>query len=433
MKRNITTFLLLLIITSTSLSGANAEVVTFQCTGGTYSVEMPAASITKDNGCTGNLVIDSSIKSIGDEAFRYSRITSVSIPNSVTHIGASAFKNSALTEVVIPNSVTSLGKSAFEVSLIRSVVISNALTTISESAFAGTKSLTSVIIPVGVKTIEKYAFWLSGLTSVTIPNTVTTIGDFAFSGTKLTKVDIPDSVTSIGFFVFREVSSLTSIIYCGVSDKLPTAPTCPAERKAIIDAAAKAAAEKAVADKAAADKAAADKAAADKAAAMARLLAEIAAADKAAADKAAADKAEQDKKKLTITCKKGNTSKKVTGESPVCPKGFTNSLSKYLTFQAYSQCKLYKKNSSVAGVSLLDNGKTLRFSYAGRFSSSTVSAASYEDVSCTLLVMKAPGLVSSQIDTTRALDGLQRAAWGKNSAFWTYHPENGLNITFNSK
>ena len=46
--------------------------------------------------------------------------------------------------------------------------------------------------------------------------------------------------------------------------------------------------------------------------------------------------------------------------------------------------------------------------------------------------MNAPSFVTAQIDTTRALDGLQKATWGKLSAFWTYHPDNGLNISFNS-
>jgi hypothetical protein len=213
-----------------------------------------------------------------------------------------------------------------------------------------------------VKTIGKDAFWGSGLTSVTIPNTVTSIGSYAFEGTKLTKVDIPDSVKTIGNGAFGSIPSLTSIIYCRLRGNLPTEPTCPADRKAIIDAEVKAAADKAAADakaaaevKAAADaKAAADRAAAEAKAAVDRAAAEAkAAADRAAAEvKAAADRAAtqaaQDAKKLTITCKKGSTSKKVTGESPVCPKGFTNSLDKYLTFQAYSKCKLYKKNNSFA-------------------------------------------------------------------------------------
>ena len=417
MNRVIKVFLLTGTLIASSVSAANAEVVTYQCVGGTYSVEMPAATITKDNGCTGNLIIDSSIKSIGDRAFQWSKITSVSIPGSVTSIGNDAFAYSALTSVVIPNSVTSLGNYAFASSEIRSVVLSNSLTKISDNTFGFAKNLSSVVIPPGVQSIGTFAFWFSGLTSVTIPNTVTSIGSNAFSSTKLTSVDIPDSVKSIGYSAFGSNPSLTSIIYCGEKGDLPTSPTCPADRKAILDAA---------------NKIAADKAAADRAAAAAK-----AAADRAAADaKAAADRARiqatQNAKKLTITCKKGSTTRSVTGESPTCPKGFTNALDKYLTFQAYSKCRLYKKNSSIGAVELLDGGRTLKFSYAGKYSSYIAAAGSYEDVTCALAVMKAPSFVTSQIETTRALDGLQKSAWGKVSSFWTYHPDNGLNISFNS-
>jgi len=140
----------------------------------------------------------------------------------------------------------------------------------------------------------------------------------------------------------------------------------------------------------------------------------------------------QEAKKLTITCKKGIESRQVIGESPVCPTGFTNPLDIHLTFKAYSKCKLYKKDSSIAGVALLDNGATLTFSDAGKYSSISAPTASYSDVACSLLVMNAPSFVTAQIDTTRALDGLQKATWGKLRAFWTYHPDNGLNISFNS-
>jgi hypothetical protein len=261
-----------LAIASTSVTAANAEVVTFPCTGGTYSVEMPAAWIKKDNGCTGNLVIDSSVKSIGERAFIGSKITSVVIPDSVTSIGAWAFEYSDLTAVVIPNSVTSLGFGAFYGSEISSVVISSVIKEISGATFGMTRNLTSVVIPFGVQTIGNGAFQFSELSSITIPKTVISIGDWAFAFTNFTKFDIPDSVRSIGWGAID--SNVTSIIYCGEAKNLPTAPTCPAERKAIIDAAAKAAA------------------------------------------KAAATK------KTTITCVKGKLIKKVTAIKPKCPSGY---------------------------------------------------------------------------------------------------------------
>ena len=414
-SRRITTFIILLAITSTSLSEAKAEVKTFPCTGGTYSVEMPAAVLSKSNGCTGGLDIDPSVKSIGVDAFRYSEITSISIPNSVTSIGDSAFSSSSLSSVVIPNSVVTLGYSVFADTQIESVIISSALSKIEAGTFAGAKKLTNVKIPVGIILIEDAAFWRTALTSIVIPPTVKKIGQVAFTGTKLTQVDIPDS-TQFYSNTFSENSELKSIIYCGIvlaagGSGLPTTPTCPPDRKAKLDAAVKAAADKAAEDKAAADRAV---------------------ADKTAIDKAAADKAVQDTKKLTITCQKGKVTKKITSETPQCPKGYKNPLDAFLTFKAFSICRLYKKDYFLGGVALEDGGKTLTFSTVGKYSYSS-SAPNYSDIECALGVLKTPSYIKTQINTTRALDGMQKATWGKISAFWTYHPDNGLNISFNSK
>ena len=270
-KRKIKTLTILLVVASTPVAEANTSV-SFQCNGGTYRVEMPAASLYWVNGCVGKLVIDSSVKSIGDRAFEFSNLTSISIPDSVTRIGDSAFKYSDLISVVIPNSVTSMGKQVFASSEIRSIILSNSLTTISEAAFEYAENLISVDIPVGVKTIEREAFFSSGLSTVTIPNTVTTIGDRAFDLTNLTEVDIPDT-TSLGYKILGDMR-FVSIVYCGSKEGLPSQPSCPPDRKAIVDAAAKV-----VADKAAADKAIADaKAAADRAATEAKAIADAKAA-----------------------------------------------------------------------------------------------------------------------------------------------------------
>lgn len=153
----------------------------------------------------------------------------------------------------------------------------------------------------------------------------------------------------------------------------------------------------------------------------------------AAADaKAASDKAALAGKLLTITCKSGSKSKTVRGENPKCPKGFTNPMASYLTFQAFQQCKLFKKDNFLVNALLLDNGRTLDFNSVGKYQYSTqYNFATYSDLVCALGVMKTPSFVTSQINSTRALDGIQKATWGKISAFWTYHPDNGVNITFN--
>jgi hypothetical protein len=74
---------------------------------------------------------------------------------------------------------------------------------------------------------------------------------------------------------------------------------------------------------------------------------------------------------------------------------------------------------------LADHGRTLSFDTEGE---EDTSGDSVVDVACVLLFLKAPSYVITQIDNTRALDGMQRARWGPFRASWTYHPDNGLNI-----
>ena len=156
-----------------------------------------------------------SVTEIGDNAFSYSGLTSVTIPNSVTTINYYAFYNcTGLTSVNIPNSVTTIGWSAFRrCSGLTSVTIGNSVTTIGSDAFNGCTGLTSVTIGNSVTTIGSDAFYnCTGLTSVTIGNSVTSIGQRAFYGcTGLTSVTIGNSVTTIGSSAFYNCTALKTV------------------------------------------------------------------------------------------------------------------------------------------------------------------------------------------------------------------------------
>ena len=149
------------------------------------------------------------VVAIGNDAFGFKKLTSVTIPDSVTSIGHRAFEGNQLTSVTIPNNVTSIGHRAFEGNQLTSVTIPNNVTSIENYAF-GNNQLTSVTIPNSVTSIGDYAFYNNQLTSVTIPNGVTSIGDYAFYRNNLTSVIIPNSVTSIGGNAFTE-NQLTSV------------------------------------------------------------------------------------------------------------------------------------------------------------------------------------------------------------------------------
>lgn len=53
---------------------------------------------------------------------------------------------------------------------------------------------------------------------------------------------------------------------------------------------------------------------------------------------------------------------------------------------------------------------------------------SANDVGCILGNTRMPSSVESQINATRALDGMQHASWGQFKATWTFHPDNGSNL-----
>ena len=94
-----------------------------------------------------NTIVAQGIKVVGEEAFAYSNLTEITLPESVTSIGKGAFKQSKIVSVNIPSEVTALEEEIFlNAEFLASITIGANLTSIKTSAFNYCLSLKEVII-----------------------------------------------------------------------------------------------------------------------------------------------------------------------------------------------------------------------------------------------------------------------------------------------
>ena len=211
--------LCLLLCGGIGMTAQAAESKTYN--GFTYEKGKDGITITGYTGGETAVVIPAKIKGtqvtkIGKNAFLYSNMTSVKMPEGLKTIGFQAFAGcNGLTSVTVPDSVTSIGTGAFATCYnLSSIKLSKNLKSMGEWVFYICDSLESIVIPRKVTKLEHALFQnCDNLSSVTLPDGLTSIGADAFSGcSSLTDITLPDSLTSIGGGAFGGCSSLTSLI-----------------------------------------------------------------------------------------------------------------------------------------------------------------------------------------------------------------------------
>lgn len=86
-------------------------------------------------------------------------------------------------------------------------------------------------------------------------------------------------------------------------------------------------------------------------------------------------------------------------------------------------------NDCLRGHITQDDGMSITLDTQGPGEGNTKIHDRIEDVSCLLTGLEAPDHVAQHINSTRALDGQQTDGWDHYEARWTYHPDDGLQIT----
>ncbi|MCL1932791.1 MAG: leucine-rich repeat domain-containing protein [Candidatus Azobacteroides sp.] len=167
------------------------------------------------------------VTGIGKNAFGYSAVFSVEIPETVTAIGEDAFYCcTGLESISIPAGVKSIGDKAFSsCSLLKTIVLPESITEIGEALFRYCDRLESITAVPGnpiYTDIDGILFSKDKTMliacppgkkgSYSIPGEVTAIANSAFrTCSKLTSITIPAGVKSIGRYAFGECESLMEI------------------------------------------------------------------------------------------------------------------------------------------------------------------------------------------------------------------------------
>lgn len=139
---------------------------------------------------TGGYTIGENLTSLGDRAFRGTKIVGVDIPTGVTTIGEAVFSGcSNLSRVTLHDNIASIGNHAFESCKIYSIDLPDSLTILGTNVFADNK--------------------ISDLNL----NNVATVGDGAFAGNNLTSLIIPCTVGNIFMHGFMGNKNLTSVTF----------------------------------------------------------------------------------------------------------------------------------------------------------------------------------------------------------------------------
>ncbi|MBQ8545453.1 MAG: leucine-rich repeat domain-containing protein [Clostridia bacterium] len=158
--------------------------------------------VFEKTGLTGDIVLPSSLKTIGDGAFSTIAITSVTFPEGLESIGSSAFASTNITSANIPNGVTAINSSTFKkCANLTSVSIPAGFTLIDDYAFQDCTGITSLEFRGNAgenAVIDQAAFERCyTIGNVYIPEGVTTLGNCAFASAGVTNLSLPTTLTTV--------------------------------------------------------------------------------------------------------------------------------------------------------------------------------------------------------------------------------------------
>lgn len=179
--------------------------------GGITDVENDFAN--GETGAISNLVIQTGVTAIGDNAFKGVTIYKLTLKDDVTAIGAHAFQNCGMTNMDYNSTlaVETIGDYAFYGNKLGSAMYADSLRTIGAHAFEN-NNITGFNGNNKAIKIGDYAFSNNKLSSVTIANS-NLVGSYAFANSTAVNMEVtlPDSITAIPDGLFANCAGIKTL------------------------------------------------------------------------------------------------------------------------------------------------------------------------------------------------------------------------------
>jgi len=173
-----------------------------------------------------SVILPAGLEEIGQSAFAYSALETITIPASIKVIKPEAFRESrSLTTFTMDRNspILELGhvysgynnNGIFQNCVaLKNVTLSDNIQYIGNHAFSGCAELESIILPAALKAINTHTFYrCAKLSAIQLPAGVESIGNQSFYGTVLESVTIPAAVKTIDNYAFIDNVKLASVIF----------------------------------------------------------------------------------------------------------------------------------------------------------------------------------------------------------------------------
>lgn len=192
------------------------------------AVVLPSTVLTIGEGSFSYTRVSSvsmpSVEIIEDNAFYYSQCNNIYIGDNVKYIGDKAFYRSFIKQIDLPEGLEYIGSEAFVYCIHldkQTLVLPESLTYVADRAFAYTNGIEKVEFNEALDYVSDYMFYSSDVAEVEFKN-VRNIGSYAFAFcTELERMSFPDTVEAFGAGVFRGCTNLSSVTLPSGIESIP--------------------------------------------------------------------------------------------------------------------------------------------------------------------------------------------------------------------